>query len=209
MISPQSSATQRILDAAIDLFGRQGVAATGIRAVAEQAGVSPALVLHHYRSKEGLREACDHHVVALMHARKTEAVRAGPQMPLSEFRAFMAQSRPTLRYLARALAQGSPRINAFVDDLVASAIVYTDEAVEAGLVRPSVDSRSRTIVLALWMFGGLVLHEHLERLLGVDLLDDAGDALPYVRTAMEILTQGVFVDTAYPQLREPTTERTS
>ena len=40
-----------------------GTAAT-LRAVAARAGVSAALVLHHFGSKEGLRAACDEHLLA-------------------------------------------------------------------------------------------------------------------------------------------------
>ena len=48
----------RIIDAAIDQFGRHGFD-TGLGAVAEAANVSQVLVLHHFGSKEGLRKACD------------------------------------------------------------------------------------------------------------------------------------------------------
>ena len=45
------------------LFAAQGGTATTIRAVAEQAGVAPGLVSHHFGSKQGLRDACDDFVL--------------------------------------------------------------------------------------------------------------------------------------------------
>ncbi|MEV5407452.1 helix-turn-helix domain-containing protein [Thermopolyspora sp. NPDC052614] len=46
-----------IIDAAIELFSRQGYRGTGISAVAEAAGVTAPAVLHHFGSKERLLEA--------------------------------------------------------------------------------------------------------------------------------------------------------
>src|ERR1700710_1705773 len=54
----------RIRDAAIDLIGRSGFAATTVRAIAAEVGVSPALLLHHFGSKDGLRHVCDDFVLA-------------------------------------------------------------------------------------------------------------------------------------------------
>ena len=48
---------QRILDAAEELFAREGYAATSLRRVTELAGVNLAGVNYHFGSKEGLLEA--------------------------------------------------------------------------------------------------------------------------------------------------------
>jgi AcrR family transcriptional regulator len=51
-----------IVDAAIDLFGRQGYRGTGLAAIADQAGITPSAVIHHFGSKEGLlRAVLDEH----------------------------------------------------------------------------------------------------------------------------------------------------
>ena len=53
------TARARIRDSAIVYFGRHGFQSATVRAIAADAGVSPALVIHHFGSKDGLREACD------------------------------------------------------------------------------------------------------------------------------------------------------
>lgn len=52
----QSSASTRdsIRQAAVDLFGRKGFAATSVREIANAADVDPALVIRHFGSKEAL-----------------------------------------------------------------------------------------------------------------------------------------------------------
>lgn len=46
-----------MVDAAIELFARQGVRGTGVAAIAERAGVTPSALIHHFGSKDGLVRA--------------------------------------------------------------------------------------------------------------------------------------------------------
>ena len=55
------TAIARIRDAAIDQFGQKGFA-VGLRTIADAAGVSAALVIHHFGSKDGLRKVCDDYI---------------------------------------------------------------------------------------------------------------------------------------------------
>ena len=54
-----------IRDEALRLFAARGPDAVTVRQIAAAAGVSPGLVLHHFGSKAGLREAVDQHVLGL------------------------------------------------------------------------------------------------------------------------------------------------
>ena len=53
------TARATIRNAALRLFGERGPDAVTVREIATQAGVSPALVLHHFGSKDGLRAEVD------------------------------------------------------------------------------------------------------------------------------------------------------
>ncbi|TQM81495.1 TetR family transcriptional regulator [Saccharothrix saharensis] len=46
-----------LVDAAIELFGAQGYAGTGVAAIAARAGVTPSALIHHFGSKENLLKA--------------------------------------------------------------------------------------------------------------------------------------------------------
>jgi AcrR family transcriptional regulator len=51
-----------ILEAAIELFGRQGYQGTGLSAIAQEAGITASAITHHFGSKEGLlRAVLDEH----------------------------------------------------------------------------------------------------------------------------------------------------
>jgi len=85
-----------------------------------------------------------------------------------------------------------------VDDLVADAVEYADAGVASGMLRPTDDPYGRAVLLVLWNLGGLVLHHHLHRLLGVDLLDPHVATSPamarYVGPVYEIFGHGIFSD---------------
>lgn len=204
MANPVDGA-ERILRAAIEQFGQRGVQGASLKAIAQDAGVSPALILHHYGSKDALRVACDERVAEVVRTAKTETVAGGPHVDPMVMLAAHAESRPVLRYLARTLTDGSPHVNDLIDEMVEDALLYTAEAERAGFVRPSAEPRARVVVLLLWSLGALVLHDHLKRLLDVDLVDGtAGSPVPYFRAVLEIYTEGVLTDGAYQELREMT-----
>jgi len=188
----------RIRDAAIECLAEFGVGATTARKVAERTGVSPGLVIHHFGTMEGLRSVCDEHIAAVIRGHKLEAMSAGPNLDvLAAFR--NPDIGPLMSYLARVLADDSPTVARLVDDLVDDAEGYIEQGVESGMVRPTADARGRAVVLTIWNLGALVLHEHLERLVGVDLTDP--DVLmdpslaSYFGPMYQIYGEGVFTET--------------
>lgn len=188
-------APARIRDAALATFAQVGFRQATVRTIAERAGVSPALVIHHYRSKERLRDACDEFVTGYVRQRKLEMMAAGPALdPLALLRAE-DDRLPLLAYLARALQDGSPRVAALVDELVADAEAVLAAGVASGSVRPLDHPRGVAAVLTLWSLGALALHEHVRRVLGVDLtgpLSDTALNAPYTVPAMELLSRGLL-----------------
>lgn len=198
------TARARIRDAAITLFAADGVAATSVRAIATEAGVSPALVIHHFGSKDALRAACDEHVAATIRQRKSAAMAAGPGLdPMAAIR--MGQDGlPLMAYLARTLTDGTPQVAALVDEMVADAASYMAEGVQTGILRPTDHHYERAVVLTMWSLGALVLHEHVQRLLGVDLTgppDELAAATPYFAAGLEILSDGVITPEAAARMK--------
>lgn len=54
----------------MEMFGESGVDKTTIRQIASRAGVSPGLVIHHFGSKNGLREAVDDWIMEKINTEK-------------------------------------------------------------------------------------------------------------------------------------------
>ena len=198
------TAQARIRDAAIGQFAEHGVAGASIRAIAKAAAVSPALVIHHFGSKDGLRMACDAHVADLIGTQKRKAMAQGAGLdPLAALRA-QQQDVPLLRYLARTLIDGTPQVAELLDRLVDDAEGYMRDGVASGVLKPTRYPRQRAALLTLWSVGAVVLHEHAERLLGIDLLGrwyESPEAMNYVAPAMEMFTHGLMTEAAAERMR--------
>lgn len=200
--APPENARQRILCAAIDLYGEHGFDAVTVKTIAEQASTSAPLVIHHFGSKPGLRTACDAYVAEQFREAKTDSVRQGAMPRNTAYEAVMA-NRHLVKYLMRAFVAGGPEMDALFDQLVEDSLAYTAEAEEMGLVYPSRNPRRRAVILLLHSFGSLVLHRHLERHLGTSLLQETPDPEGlngYIATVMEIYTQPLFNAEAYAEL---------
>lgn len=189
------TALARIREAALRRFPVDGFGGTTIRAIADDAGVSPALVLHHYGSKEGLRRACDHHVVDRIRTVKGEAITQGGMSDSGFIAAAYQMASPLVTYLGWALARGNEAAAELFDEMLEESIRLFGLAEEQGLVKPSPDPRSRAAVLLTMQLGGLVLHQHLSRALGADVLSLEG-TMTFSTVMMEIFTTGIFTPEA-------------
>ena len=183
-------------DAGIELVAAGGVEALTARAVAECAGVSPSSVINNFGSMEGLRQACDEHVVALIRQGKTQAMSAGTSFDVVGALRD-SDMGPLAAYLAAVLTEDSPAVAHLVDEMVEDALTYSATGVQTGMLRPTEEPRGRAVILTLIGLGTLVMHRHLSRLLGVDLtVTSAGpEALAaYVRPLYELYSGGLFTD---------------
>lgn len=192
----------RIRDGAIECFAELGIGATTARRVAARADVSPGSIIHHFGSMEGLREACDRHVAAKIRELKGGAMTAGAGFDPLEALRSADTGLPLTRYLAQTLSDGSPQVADLVDELVGDAIEYTQLGVENGVLAPSRFPEERAAILTVWSLGALVLHEHLERLVGIDItgpLNEPTAATSYFGPGLEILS-GLFTDSAREML---------
>jgi AcrR family transcriptional regulator len=188
----------RIRDAALARFPADGFGATTIRAVAADAGVSPGLVLHHFGSKEGLREACDRYVVGRFRETKRAALEEGNLADPGFAAAAFRLSAPIMRYLAWALARGHVAADELFDEMLEEATAVSRLAVERGVVVDSPDLARRTALQAAMQLGMVVLHRHLHRNLGFDPLSPEGIA-SITPTLLEIFA-GLFTPEAREQI---------
>ncbi|WP_433499777.1 TetR/AcrR family transcriptional regulator [Sphaerimonospora sp. CA-214678] len=200
---PDRTARARIRDAAIERFAADGVAATNLKDIAADAGVSPPLVIHHFGSKEGLRIACDEHIASVIKEQKLKGMTAGKGLDPFQAVREAYEGTPIIRYLARTIADGSPHVDELIDEMIEDSLVYEAEGVKNGILKPAENPREQAIVLILWQLGALVLHEQVKRLLDIDLLDDTADsAIKWARVNADILSRGVITEEFYDRWRD-------
>jgi AcrR family transcriptional regulator len=184
----------RIRDAAVQRFALDGFGVP-VRAIAQEAGVSPGLVIHHFGSKEGLRKVCDEHVLrCIREAEEESIITAAPGELLSQM-ASVEEYGPIAGYVVQALLAGGDLAEAFLESMVRDAEVYLKDAVDAGRVRPSRDPAARARYLVHVGLGALLVHlrrrPHSEQDLAGAMRSYADAfALP----ALELYTEGLLSD---------------
>src|SRR3954462_6287667 len=148
MRSADLTATARIRDAAIEQFGQHGFS-VGLRTIAEAAGVSAALVIHHFGSKDGLRKACDDFAAEEIRTTKSEALQSNDPATwfaaMSEIESFA----PLMAYLVRSMQSGGDLATTLGPRMIDNAYDYMEEGVGAGPINPSRDPHPRARYLAL------------------------------------------------------------
>src|ERR1700735_5703520 len=194
MRSADLTAAARIRDAAIEQFAQHGFG-VGLRALAEAAGGSAALVLHHFGSKEGLRKACDNFVAEEIRSSKSDAlVSNDPANWLGQMAEIESYAALT-GYVVRSLPSGGELAMMLWQRMIENAEEYFADGVRAGTIKESRDPHARAKYLAITSGGGLLLyiqmHENPTDLRAV-LRDYARDM---VLPALEIYTDGMITDT--------------
>lgn len=190
------TARARLRDTAVECFAREGFGAS-VRTIAAQAGTSPGLVIHHFGSKQALREECDAQVLDIIRVVKQESIReaAAGQSLLHRF-AATEELAPILGYVLRSVQAGGPVASAFVEQLIADAVTYCAEGVRSGVLHPSRDEAARARYLTLSALGALLMEIQLRP--SADFADIAALIRDFLSTSyapmIELYTQGFFTD---------------
>lgn len=132
-----------IVQSALRLFGNCGIDATSLRAIAKAAGVSPALVVHHFGGKEGLVDAVDE--AALQEfgsAYRSEEPAEGSELlrQRAELTARVMREHPEVcAYLGRALVEQTPGSARLFRLMIEGGRTEIDALTETGALREDAD----------------------------------------------------------------------
>ena len=194
-------AAAAIRETAMRLFAERGAAGVTVREIAAAAGVSPGLVIHHYGSKNALKDAVDRRAVAFFEEMIGEFGRLGEEgggASLVELFAVRLESEPAMAdYIRRLLLDGGEA----ADELFARLLDATEAGMRAlaaaGMVRPAQDERLRTAFLLSNDLSLLLLRRQITRVVGVDPLTREGLG-PWSAAVLDVYTSGVFALPAAP-----------
>jgi AcrR family transcriptional regulator len=187
------TAAARIRDAAIEQFGQHGFD-VGLRAIAKGAGVSAALVIHHFGSKEGLRRACDEFIAESVRTSKSESLQNSDPAAWFAQMAEIESFAPMMAYLVRSMQTGGDLAKSLWRTMIDNAEQYMEEGVRAGTIKPSRDPKARAKYLAMTGGGGFMLYIQMHDTptdLRAVLHDYAQDM---VLPALEVYTHGLMTD---------------
>jgi AcrR family transcriptional regulator len=170
----------RIRLAALTLFSERGVDRTSVRAVAEEAGVSPGLVQHYFPSKSALRDAVDRYVLEVGAAAFSELPREGAS---STDRVEAISHRVTAlfrdrirgqRYVARGLIDHDDRAIAAFDATFETIKDLIEEDIRDGRARPDLDVTWAVLQIVVYHLGVVLLEHGINRHLPDPVRSEAG-----------------------------------
>ncbi|MGA5465787.1 TetR family transcriptional regulator [Mycobacterium sp. NPDC050041] len=187
------TAVARIRDAAIDQFGQNGFT-VGLRRIADAAGVSAALVIHHFGSKDGLRKVCDDYITEQIRSTKSASIQSKDPSTWFAQMAEIESYAPMMAYLVRSMQSGGDLAKAFWHNMIDNVEQYMEEGVRAGTIKPSRDPKARAKYLAMTNGGSFLLYLQMHADptdLRAVLRDYAQDM---VVPALEVYSHGLMTD---------------
>lgn len=193
------TARATIREAALRLFSDRDPDAVTVRQIAAEAGVSPALVIHHFGSKAGLRTAVDEHVAhafervidALEGDLADELAGQGSGSLAEAFVAAFPADSAVPAYLRRLLLSNDPTGDAVFTRWFELTERLLTGLEAAGVARPSQDRRVRAAFLLVNDLAALLLARQIERACGVALLTSEG-MTQWAAEAMDVYARGAF-----------------
>lgn len=189
------TAAAAIRMAAMELFAVRGYAEVTVRQIASAAGVSAALVIHHYGSKENLRAVLEERVAAFVESMLAELAKApteGGSASVAELFADRLEREPALAgYLRRLLCDAGPAGVALFGRLYQATRAGMQAMEQAGVVRPSRDEQVRNAFLLSNDLAMLLLRPHISQVVGMDPLARDG-LVRWSAEVFDVYTGGVF-----------------
>lgn len=146
---------ERLLDAAIEHFGRHGVGDTSLRAIAEAVGTSHRMLIYHFGSREGLLAEVTREVEARQRAAMTATYDEG--LPPGEAAAaYWEQTvEATLRYgplffeLSAHAMQGKEHAAVLREELIGAWLPsITGLCLRLGIPQPQAETHARLALAA-------------------------------------------------------------
>lgn len=176
------STAANIREQALRLFGERGPDGVSVREVAAAAGVSAALVIRYYSSKDGLIDAVDEHVAGVFEAMLAQTTRFadGPFGPAAlpmladAVARYLPEGSAVPAYLGRMLIGGGPAGTALFRRLHRVSMDALAAMAAAGLAWPGDDPPVRAAFLLANDLAVVILRARLADVLGVDPLSSVG-----------------------------------
>ena len=166
-----------------------------MREISARAGVSPGLIRHHFGTKDQLRAECDEEVLRRYRELKAEGIRMSPTQTMSAL-SQLDDFAPMFVYILRSVRDGGPAGREFVEHMIAEAVIFSEDAVREGLLKPSRDPVARARYLVTSALGGMLVQLTLMPELD---LSDIGRTVQRLTEAttlptLELFTEGILVD---------------
>ncbi|WP_062134575.1 TetR/AcrR family transcriptional regulator [Demequina aestuarii] len=196
-MASSSDTPARIRDAALSLFSGPLGPTASVRDIAEHAGVSPALIIRHFGSKQGLREAVDAEVAATIDRLLAE-IESNPELGVDgnqasalavAMEAHLPPGSPIPGYLSWCVGDASDGAQRLLAQIMDASRRAFEAVAEAGLVDRGPDPAVRAAVIAALDLAALTLHRPIGHVMGTTPLTRPGTDV-WAREVAHLIARG-------------------
>lgn len=182
---------ERLIDIATKAFSESGFAATSLRSIAKLAGVSPALLVHHFGSRDGLIEQCIMRGLGLWVAEKQSFVDVSLSTALAQWQGAIDKHGPKLQFFRQVLLSGGPAADMLFRRMVQEAEIMIRTEQSKGKMRKTENVSDLALIMSLHGLAPLVLQDQVNAYLGGSFQDPVlGGRLAAAN--LEIYRKGIY-----------------
>jgi TetR/AcrR family transcriptional regulator, regulator of cefoperazone and chloramphenicol sensitivity len=181
----------RLIEVAAGVFAREGFSGTSLRMIAVEAGVSAALLVHHFGSKQKLIEETISVTLGDWMKQKDQL----QELPLSEALAQWPQTaeggKQKLAFFKQVMLAGGKPAHLLLERMQIETKQRLEAMAEAGAMRKLDDFDTAALLMAIYGLAPLLLSEPIKKILGGDITDaDIAEKLAKSSLELFALHQG-------------------
>jgi AcrR family transcriptional regulator len=191
----------QLIEVATSAFARDGVASTSLRAIAKEAGVSPALVVHHFGSRKKLIEDCIIKALGLWVSEKQEFVDVSLSTALSKWQGAIAEHGVKLQFFRQVLIAGGEPANILFSRMVKESEMMIQAQIDKGQMRKIENLPDLALLMTLHGLAPLIMQDQVNNQLGGNFLEpELGSRL--TSASLEIYRRGIYKNTEDKALKK-------
>ena len=190
-----------LIAVATSAIARDGFATTSLRSIAKEAGVSPALVVHHFGSREKLIAECIEAALGLWVLEKQTVVDVSLTTSLAQWQSSPESYPGKLQFFRQVLLAPGEMANILFNRLVQEAQIVIESQSEKGLLRKFENRADLAALMALQNLAPLMLQSPLESFFAANP-SEAG-----MKDRLNAITQEVYRKGIYKNLESTSSKK--
>ena len=162
---------EHLIEVAVNVLAREGFAGSSLRMIAVEAGVSPALLVHHFGSRQGLIEEAINKTLGEWLDAKDVLTAEGLTEALKQWPEVAEDGQTKLQFFKQLMVAGGKPAQHLFERMVFEAKSRLEVFQNQGLMKPMSDVESAAVLMASYALAPLLMGEQIKKVLGGDFFD--------------------------------------
>lgn len=162
---------ERLIEVATSVFAREGFAGTSLRMIAVEAGVSAALLVHHFGSKQKLIEQTIEITLGQWLKAKDRLAELDLSEALTQWPQTALEGQQKLAFFKQVMLAGGKPAELLMQRMQIEAKRRIETMVRAGTMRELKDPDTAALLMAIYGLAPLLVSDSIKIILGGDITD--------------------------------------